>query len=233
HLRCGDIISDNHPSYAWHKFGLLASHIDNSTKSIGIVTQPFEKHSNRKHDKSNTQSCKRLAGALVDYLKHRFTSARVSLRNNPDETVALAYSRMIVAKQVVVGGVSTFGVFAALASMGHAVIIAPDFPRAMMGPWMLEWERKKGADTGLVMVHDPHPLILYDASHLWWNIKGGKEAMIEWLTDDNFSYESGKVHLARQQAPPKRFVLFHAGQQVLRKRNSKRQKQREKEDKTL
>jgi len=178
-------MSVNHPGYAWHKFGLLASHIRNDTRSIGIVTQPFEKHGNRKQDyktgkKDTVLACKQISSALVDYLQLSFPSARIRLRNNANESVALAYSRMIVAKQTVVGGVSTFGVLAALASMGQAVIIAPDFPKAP-GKWLLQWEEIKKSDSDVIMLHDPHPLLLPQANYLWWKAHAGQKAMMEWL----------------------------------------------------
>ena len=200
HMRCGDVMSVKHAGYAWHKFDLLASHINNDTQSIGIVTQPFNKGENRKQDlssKHDTMSaCKRLAGTLDEYLQKRFPSARVSLRNDSNESVALAYSRMIVAKQVVLGGVSTFGVYAALASYGQAIMIAPDFPHAP-GRWLLKWEKIKKIDDNVTIIHDPSPLIITQAQYLWWHADGGQEAMIEWLTSDCFRSEPRLVEKVR------------------------------------
>ena len=195
HFRCGDVMYSRHSGYAWHQFGLLASHIPDDTRSIGIVTQPFDNHRTPQMKalenapkesvlRKSSLACERLAHTLVDYLQSRFPSARVRIRNDPSEGVALAYSRMIAAKHTVVGGVSTFGAYAALASWGRAVVIAPDFDHAP-GKWLLAWEKSRTEDdASMVMVHDPHPLLLPDAIRLWWMTKGGKDAMIEWLTDD-------------------------------------------------
>ncbi|KAL9186770.1 hypothetical protein ACHAXT_010490 [Thalassiosira profunda] len=209
HFRCGDVVTAKHPGYAWHKFGRLAQHIRNDTRSIGIVTQPFEKGAGRERDFKTSKgrekgpACERLAGALVDYLRRRFPDARVSVRNSPDEPIALAYARMIAARQTVVGGVSTFGVFAALASRGQAILVAPDFPKAP-GPWLLKWERNGGmAESHVTMVHDPRPLILPQSNWLWWTKEGGQEAMLEWLQDDDISVESEIIQSARDEYPMK------------------------------
>ena len=150
---------------------------------------------------SSAKACERLAGALVDYLQERFTKARIRLRNDVNESVALSYSRMIIAKQTIVGSVSTFGTYAALASWGESFIIKPDFDHAPNG-WMVKGINKE-KDTKLMMVHDPHPLLVTQSTHLWWSERktGGREAMIEWLKDEGDTEESSIIRKARTKYP--------------------------------
>jgi hypothetical protein len=46
---------------------------------------------------------------------------RIMIHNGPNETIALAYARMIMAKQAIVG-IGSFGVFPALATFGIGYI---------------------------------------------------------------------------------------------------------------
>ncbi len=200
-----------HSGYAWHKFHTLVPHIRNDTHSIGIVTGPFRKHRIRAKNEVEPEvleesalACERLAGAFIEYLQQQFPSTRIRLRNDANESVALAYSRMIVARQTIVGGVSTFGAYAALASMGQAYTIAPDFSHAP-DKWMLHWEKSDQENSNVKIVHDPYPLLLPQANYLWWQEKrkGGREAMIEWLAQDISSPESPLIQKARLQHPAK------------------------------
>ena len=199
HFRCGDLLYSKHPGYAWHKFHLHASHIHNDTRSIGILTEPFtihriEGYSDNKRlnfDVLNkaAASCEQLAHKLVEYLQQRFPRARIRIRNNANESVALAYSRMIMARQTIVGDVSTFGAYAALASWGQAVMVAPDFRHAP-GRWLLDWEKEERSngrgtdDSNVTLVHDSNSLHLKDFNDIWWLEEGGKDALIQWLTND-------------------------------------------------
>jgi len=211
HFRCGDLMYSTHPGYAWHKFGLLSSYINNNTQSIGIVTEPFRKHRIKAKNEaeedtleSSAKACERLAGALVDYLQERFPEARIRLRNDVNESVALSYSRLIVAKQTIVGSVSTFGAYAALASRGESFIIKPDFDHAP-NAWMVKGMNKA---TNLTMVHDPSPLLVTQSTYLWWSERktGGREAMIDWLKDKGEA-ESSLIRKARAEYPSKEMTI--------------------------
>jgi hypothetical protein len=72
-------------------------------------------------------------GALVDYIDRRHPHARISVHNGPNETIALAYARMIMANQTVVG-ISTFGVFPALSTFGTGYLHQPHGP--FVNGWM-------------------------------------------------------------------------------------------------
>jgi hypothetical protein len=108
HFRCGDIIERHfHPNYNYVRWSALAKLISSEARSIGIITQPFTGQT-RKVDRSNKRRCPRLVHALQNYMKKKFPRARVQLRNSPDESVALAFTRLIMANQSFAGGVSTF-----------------------------------------------------------------------------------------------------------------------------
>ena len=47
--------------------------------------------------------CRALISAFVDYLQSRFPKARITIRNDPNETIALTYARMIMANQSMSG----------------------------------------------------------------------------------------------------------------------------------
>jgi hypothetical protein len=126
HFRCGDIMA----SKRWHMFHFLkfrtyADRIPlNSTKSIGIVTQPFRHQANSQKRKEDDEDvfastlCMEVTLAFQEYLQQRFPFARVSIRNGPDETVALAFARLIMARHAFAAPDSTFSVFPVLASFG-------------------------------------------------------------------------------------------------------------------
>lgn len=109
HFRCGDILeSTPHKKYGYARFHSLANFIDVSTVSIGIVTQPFHGGQARRRDKNKHGRCAILLGALQATLQQRFPQAVVSVRNSPNETITLAYARLIMAKQAIAAGTSTF-----------------------------------------------------------------------------------------------------------------------------
>ncbi|GKY96589.1 hypothetical protein MPSEU_000618500 [Mayamaea pseudoterrestris] len=129
HFRCGDLMDSNHPRFGFLRFHAFAKHIPLTAKSIGIVTQPFSGslETVRALDASETkrQRCRVVVTELISYLQARFPNARVQLHNSPDETIALTYARMILA-QATIAGISTFGVFASIASFGTGYIRRPD-----------------------------------------------------------------------------------------------------------
>jgi hypothetical protein len=145
HFRCGDLMHIQGTDYGFMKFSSFGNRIQNMTGpfSIGIITQPFFPNSTNRpadHEDGDDHLCYVTAHAFVDYLQARFPQARIRIRNDPDETVALAYARFVVAKQTF-SPLSTFSTFPALVSMGRGYIgqppplvdplelITPPFPR--------------------------------------------------------------------------------------------------------
>jgi hypothetical protein len=125
HFRCGDIMSGKNPKYSFVTFDFFASRISPMVQSIGIVTQSFEKTTqSRSADVRNGQRCRIVVHGLVDYLQDSFPNATIHIHNNGNETIALAYTRMIMANQTFAMA-STFPVPAALATFGSAYIHVP------------------------------------------------------------------------------------------------------------
>lgn len=122
HFRCGDLIKGmGTAGYGFLSFAVYKKYISPSAKSIGIVTTPFEDEHLRRRDKGSGLYCKVLVMALVDYLSKAFPRATISVRNNPEETVALAYARLVMANQSFCSR-TTFAVFPAIASYGTSYI---------------------------------------------------------------------------------------------------------------
>jgi hypothetical protein len=68
--------------------------------------------------------CRIIAMSLVDYIQERFPSSRIQIHNGPNETILVAYARMIMANQSI-AGMSTFGVFPVLATFGTGYLRSP------------------------------------------------------------------------------------------------------------
>ena len=89
-----------------------------ATKSIGILTQPFDQSRTRKIDRRKTDSCKQVAFALVDYLQKIAPSARISIHNGANETLPLAYARLAMANNSITS-LSSFGIFPVIGTFGE------------------------------------------------------------------------------------------------------------------
>jgi hypothetical protein len=149
HFRCGDLLSTNLPSYGFLTFNGYSRHIDPiKTRSIGIVTQPFRSSvsfnttkssikkklndpsltiQERELDTGNIQQaqrCKTLVYALVDYLQEQFPNVTITIRNDPKETIALVYVRMVMAQQSI-AVMSTFSTFPTLGTFGTGYYLRP------------------------------------------------------------------------------------------------------------
>jgi hypothetical protein len=151
HFRCGDLIGINHPGFGFMKFASYSRHLHSSTKTIGIVTQPFnETGQHRKTDggRIRREKCYKVVMAFVDHLQEAFPAAKITIRNSADETIALTFARMIVAKQTVIG-ITSFGVFAGLASFGDAYIRLPDFAKAP-NQWLLQMGHQLPSNIHLI-----------------------------------------------------------------------------------
>lgn len=125
HFRCGDILERApHPSYGYARFQSLAALISESSTSIGIVTQPFHGGQTRRFDEQKQGRCEILVGALEMFLKERFPQAAVTVRNDPNETIALAYARFILSNVAIAAGTSTFVTMPFRAAFGAAYEIS-------------------------------------------------------------------------------------------------------------
>jgi hypothetical protein len=184
HFRCGDLMNSNHPRYGFLSFPSMASPIRPQVRSIGIVTQPFddkggESVQSRAGDDTseNRRRCRIVVADFVRYLTERFPSARVSVHNSPHDTIALTYARMILANQSI-AGISTFGVFPAIASFGTGYIRRPDAKSRTNG-WLLHPPLNKLVKNLELMV-EPNFLRVRDVRKVW-KLDNGEQEILNWF----------------------------------------------------
>lgn len=121
HLRTGDILRRSHSRYGIIPFYVYTQLIPKTVKTIGIVAAPFDQH--REHVfYGDANWSKAITLAAKDYIQERFPDARVSIRNNANESTAITYARLISSKWSFCGS-STFCLFPALATEGDAYIL--------------------------------------------------------------------------------------------------------------
>ena len=178
------LMFSQHPSFGLMKFSGFSKWISPSARSIGIVTQPFEvSGQTRKEDSgaSKRQKCKDLVLAFTDHLTAKFPSARISIHNGVNETIALSFARMIMANQTIVG-ISSFGVFPALTSFGTGYIRKPDHSK-QPNQWLLD-PPIDAASNGIILIEEPN-LLWVSQLQLLRKI-GGEPKVIEWFKNDTF-----------------------------------------------
>lgn len=122
HFRCGDVVKGfNSGAYGIVVFESYRRYVSPSARTIGIVTTPFDESSLRKQDQGTARTCKMLVMGLVEYLQHAFPHSTIYIRNDPKETLALAYARLVMANQTFISP-STFSIFPAIASYGKSFV---------------------------------------------------------------------------------------------------------------
>mmetsp|Transcript_16823 Transcript_16823/g.48478 ORF Transcript_16823/g.48478 Transcript_16823/m.48478 type:complete len:517 (-) Transcript_16823:338-1888(-) len=134
HFRCEDLMGTKHPSFGFMKYTAYARRIDpNAARSIGIVTNPFDDQAQNRGGTGRRapvrRACEEVTYGLRDFLAEKFPSAKVSLRNGRNETVATAFARLIMANRTI-AGISSFGIWPAMANFGRGYIRKPDYPKA-------------------------------------------------------------------------------------------------------
>jgi hypothetical protein len=134
HFRCGDVLHLARPrsDYGIVKFKEYRTILSNETKTIGVLTQPFESKQNRPDDASQTQDCIRVVHSFISYLQQDFPNANITIRNNDRETLPLAYVRLAVAKQCFIG-LSSFSAFPLIGSYGEGFFQAG---RETLNTWL-------------------------------------------------------------------------------------------------
>ena len=114
--------------------------------------------------------------SFVDYTQNRFPGARVRVLNDARETLALKYTRMIMANQTIVG-ISSFGVFPAMASFGTGYLRLPDYPYAP-NKWLLDPPIDKLVNN-VVLFKEPNIIMAVAIKTLWET--HGKEGVLQWF----------------------------------------------------
>ena len=119
HFRCGDVLGGaRRNDFGMIRFNEYKKWIPNTTKSIGILTQPFEKERNRGQDSRKADSCRTVVYALVDYLQQFAPNAKISIHNGVNETFPLAYARLVMANHSITS-LSSFGIFPIIGTFGQ------------------------------------------------------------------------------------------------------------------
>ena len=181
HFRCGDLIRRDHSGFGFLKFNSYAKHISPHAGRIGIITQPFQFSRSGQARKADTQNgkgerCRLLVTQFQKYLANRFPNAQVRIHNDPDtEPMVKSYARLIMANQTF-AGISSFGVFAALASFGTAYI-SP----ALSNQWLLH-PAFDNNDNKIVLLNEPY-ISSGDLKALWNKTQDGSR-VIEWFQRD-------------------------------------------------
>jgi hypothetical protein len=165
HFRCGDLMRTNHPSFGFLKFSALARLVSPDARSIGVVTQPFDRNDQQRQlDLGKGDRCRLVVLSLVDYLKSQFPGAVVRLHNSHNETIALTYARMIMANQTI-SPISTFSVFPAIANFGQGYIRRPDYKKAP-NRWLLNPPVDVLADD-VTLFDEPDVLKARQVNRMW------------------------------------------------------------------
>jgi hypothetical protein len=119
HFRCGDVFGGTQKDvYGFVKFREFKDIIPReTTRSIGIFTQPFDESRVRQEDREFVKNCEKIVGVLVDYLYKSYPNATISIRNKQEDTIPLTYARMVMASHTMTT-MSTFGIFPAIGTFG-------------------------------------------------------------------------------------------------------------------
>jgi len=119
HFRCGDVLGGaNRNDFGVIKFDEYKRQISPTVKSIGILTQPFNKTLLRSQDKGKAENCRKVVGVLVDYLEKAFPKSTVNVHNGIEDTLPVTYVRLTMAKQTIIS-YSSFGIFPAMGTFGE------------------------------------------------------------------------------------------------------------------
>ncbi|CAB9512219.1 expressed unknown protein [Seminavis robusta] len=194
HFRCGDIMIGSAAGsyYGFQKFHEILRHISPAARSIGIATQPFaddeeaiDSRTNQTFktplDRSIGNRCKLVVFALIDTLHERFPKAAVRVHNGKDESIVMAYTRMIMANQTIAAAMSSFSVFPIVSTFGTGYLPRP---RSWGSPYSWVEQEPRIKD----MARDNVVLVKADARHTisgidmraLWDAKGEALAL-EWF----------------------------------------------------
>ena len=188
HFRCGDLATNAHAMYALLPFSYYSRDISPAATRIGILTSPFEQSEFNRDETQYSDKCRILVYGLVDYLQARFPQAAVSVHNQPNETLALSYARLVMANQSFVS-ISTFGVFPAAATFGTGYFYQPPANFEASALWTA---LPPGLDalTDNVVVTAAVPRISTLAIRDHWNDgKGNGNTILQWLTNDSVTQD--------------------------------------------
>jgi hypothetical protein len=119
HFRCGDVMGGaRRGDFGMIKFSEYTKWISKEARTIGILTQPFEKERNRGRDAGKVDGCRKATHLMVDYLQNFLPHATISIHNGLNETLPLAFARLAMANQSFTS-LSSFGIFPVIGTFGE------------------------------------------------------------------------------------------------------------------
>jgi hypothetical protein len=186
HFRCGDIMVKGHEKRYYSKFSQYSKLISTEAKTIGIVTQAFEVDDGeqvRRADEigKSGRRCRVVVTGLVDHLQRHFPNATISVRNDgPNETIAMAFARMIMANQSIALTMSSFSIWPVLTSFGTGYYLSPSKNERWVRTARDMHEKD---DFGFQLVNAGPQLSSITLSTMFDNDKSGK-SVLEWFQDD-------------------------------------------------
>jgi hypothetical protein len=187
HFRCGDLMTTNHPQYKFNRFEVSARHVPSTTRTIGILTQPFHK-GNFSRSEDNRQDhvgdrCRVIVSAYVDYLHEHFPEARIRIHNRPDESLTVAWSRLIMANASIASGVSTFANYPIMSTFGTGVL---QTRAGAPGNWMLfDTPRADQISNNLEVKAVPEDRISgKELEEMWKSYPDGEDRVVAWFRND-------------------------------------------------
>ena len=170
------------PYFGFMKFSGYTKYISPAARSIGILTQPFgteEQGRLRDQGAVKRERCRIVVTSLVDYIQERFPHSRVTIHNGPNETIALAYARMVMANQTIVG-ISSFSVYPAIGTFGTGYIRRPDF-REAPNQFLVKPRLDQMADN-VVLIEEPNRIMCTQINKLWQT--AGASGVLNWFRND-------------------------------------------------
>jgi hypothetical protein len=134
HFRCGDVLHTKNPrgDYGFTRYSEYRKRIPLDVKTIGIITQSFNKSENREQDRPQTENCQELVTLILKKLQSDYPFSRISIRNGPLESLPLVYVRLAVAEYSIIG-LSSFSAFPLLANYGFNYF---EEGRLLVNKWM-------------------------------------------------------------------------------------------------
>ncbi|KAL3938196.1 MAG: hypothetical protein SGBAC_006837 [Bacillariaceae sp.] len=119
HFRCGDVMGGaRRGDFGMIKFSEYERWIVPDVNSIGVLTQPFDPSRNRRLDIGRIHYCRNATLALVETLQKTYPDARITIHNGPNETLPLAFARLVSANQSFTT-LSSFGIFPTIGTFGQ------------------------------------------------------------------------------------------------------------------
>jgi hypothetical protein len=181
HFRCGDLMDTDHPNFAFLRFAGYTKYISPEAQSIGILTQPFATGGQTRDIDATSEvrdRCRLVVESFVDFIHESHPHSRVTIRNDPNETIGLAYARMIMANETI-AGVSTFGVFPVMATFGKGYLRSAVHPiRRFPNKWTTNPPLDQFVEN-LKIVEEPDHIMTGEMKKLWK--RRGAKAVLAWF----------------------------------------------------